>query len=392
MDKRIATALALRTVIFVVLILILAFVSSHSNVLTQVLGVNVSFTISPLVVVSTMVYLVALADVLVRGELWMAVLRGALGFAVGLFLSMVVMAFPSPMDVQLIGFWLLAAVVVVVVAYISRAVFESYHVTVLRVLSLSVALIIMGYISSQMITLISQQAAVNFPPSFDIVVLCSFATASALCLIGFLSGSENPYLSYIGKELSKLSTLTAILVLAVFLFLYSFDVRPILAASYSIDLLPFEWGAVFAASFAIYRNARSYVAKSLAQDLDLGKWTRLVQKIEQNKGKVEDASRIVRKFVEEGSKDDVLVYLVSTLLENRASASETLAAIRGIINYRDIPRSRLALFSKLESCERENKTRRKEALRQTLMDTTNVLRLHLSPARWSDLQRMEDSA
>ncbi len=392
MDKRISTSLAFRTVIFVILILALAFFSSHNDVLTQMLGVNVSFTIPPLAVVSTIIYLVALADVLVKGELWMAVLRGALGFAVGLFLSMIVMAFPSTLDVQPIGFWLLAALVVVVVAYISRAVFESYHVTVLRVLSLSIALIVLGYISSQMITLISQQATVNFPPSFNIVILCSFATASALSLIGLLSGSENPYLSYIGKELSKLPSLAAILVLAVFLFLYTFDIRPILAASYSIDLLPFEWGAVFAVSFAIYRNARSYVAKFLAQDLDLGKWTRLVQKIEQKKGKVEDISRIVRKFVEEGSKDEVLIYLVSTLLENRASASETLTAIRGIINYQDIPRSRLALFSKLEKCERENETRRKEVLLQTLMDTTNILRLYLPAARRSYFQTMENSA
>jgi hypothetical protein len=355
------------------------------------LGVDLSFTILPLIVVSTMIYLIALVDVFVKGELWADVLRGALGFAVGLFLSMVIMVFPSSTAIQPLGFWLLAAVVVAVVAYTARAVFESYHVNVLRVLSVSVALMILGYVSSQMIAILSQ-GGTKFPQSFDVVIVGSFATASALSLLGLVSGSENRYLSYVGKELSKPSSLAAILALAMFLFLYSFDVRPILAASYSFYLLPFEWGAVFVIFFAIYRDARSYVAKSLAQDLDLGKWTRLVQKIEQKKGQVEEVSGIVRKFVEEGSKDEVLVFLVSTLLENQASASETLAAARGIIDYQDIPASRLALFSRLENCERENKARRKEVLRRTLMETANVLRLHFPAARWSDFQVMEDSA
>lgn len=392
MDKGITTVLAFRTVIFVILILVLEFISSHNDVMIQMLGVDLSFTLLPLTVVSAIIYVISIADVLLKGELWTAVLRGGLGFSVGLFLSMIIMVWPYAADLLSLGAWLLAAVVVAVAVYISRAVFESYHISVMRVLPVSVALVILGYISSQMIALLSQQTTVHFPPSFDIVVFCSFATVSGLCLIGLLSSSENPYLSYIGKRLSNLSNLAAVFVIVVLFFLYSFDLRPTLAASYSTYLLPFEWGAVFVISFAIFRNARSYVAKSLAQDLDLGKWTRLVQKIVQKKDKVEDVSRIVREFVEEGNKQDVLVYLVSILLENRASASETVTVISKIINYRDIPRSRLALFSKLENWERENKTRRKEVLHQTLTDTADVLRLHLPPTRWLTIQMMEDSA
>ena len=392
MDKRMKTVLAFRTVIFVILIVALEFVSNHNNVITQLLGADLSFTFLPLAVVSAIIYAVSIVDVLLEGELWTAVLKGALGFAVGLFLSMIIMVSPYPTGVQPLGSWLLAAVVVVVAVYISRAVFESYHVNVLKVLLVSFGLVILGYISSQMIVLLSQQTTVHFPPSFNIVVFCSFAAVSGLCLIGLLSGSENTYLSYVGKKLNNISNLAAVFVVAVLFFLYTFDLRPVLAASYSTYLLPFEWGAVFVISFVIFRNARSYVAKSLAQDLDLGKWTRLVQKIVQKKDKVEDVSKIVRGFVEEGNKEGVLVYLVSTLMENRASGSETVAAISGIINYHDIPRARLALFSKLENWKRENETRRKQVLHQTLMDTANVLRLHLTPARWVEVQMMEDSA
>jgi hypothetical protein len=392
MDKGITTALAFRTVIYVVLILFFGLISSNNRLMLQMLGVDLSFAILPLAVASTIIYMVALADVLVKGEFWAYVLRGTLGFAVGLFLSSIILAFPYSTEVQPLGFWLFAATVVAVVAYVSRALFESDHVIVLKVLSVSVALLILGFISSQMIDILSQTNAVTFPPSFDIVMFCSFATASALCLIGLLSGLKNRYLSYVGKELSKLSSLAAILVLAVLLFLYSFDLRPILAASYLVYLLPFEWGAVFVISFAIYRNARSYVAKSLAQDLELGKWARLVQKIEHKKDRVEEVSGIVRKFVEEGSKEEVLVYLFSTLLENQASASETAGVTHGIIDYHDIPRSRLILFSRLENHERENKARRKKVLHQTLVDTANVLRLHIPPSRWLEFQIMEDHA
>jgi len=390
LDKRVARGWAFRTVIFLV-ILAFEYALSHASMIIQNLGFDLSFTFLPLVVASTIIYSVSLADVLVKGELWADVLKGTLAFAVGLFLAMILALFPSPANLTPLSLWLLTAVIIVVGAYVSRAVFESYHDHVMKVLSVSFALFILGYVSSQMIAFFSQQTTTNYPPSFNIVVFCSFAVASVLSLLGLFSGSENLYLSHVGKVLSRPSSLAVVLVVALFLFLYSFDVRPILAASYSIYLLPLEWGAVLVFSFAIYRNTRSYVEKA-SQDLDLGKWTRLIQKIEQKKGNVEEVSRIVRKFVEEGSKEEVLAYLLAILQENQASPLETVTAIHRIIDYRDVPGSRLTLFSKLENSERENKSRRKEVLRQTLQDTADVLRVHFTPARWLNFQMTEDSA
>ena len=390
MNKRVATGLAVRTVIFVV-VLAFEYALSHVNMVIQNFGFDLSFTFLPLVAASTIIYSVALADVLVKGELWTDVLRGATAFAVGLFLSMIIASFPSSINLQPLGIWLLVSVVVVVGAYVARAVFESYHDRVMKVLSLSFALLDLGYISTQMIASVSQQTTANSSSSLGIVVLCSFAAASALSLLGLFSGSENTYLSHVGKVLSRPSSLAVIFVAALFLFLYSFDIRPILAASYSVYLLPLEWGAVFVFSFAIYRNTRSYVEKS-SQDLDFGKWTRLIQKIEQKKSNVEEVSRIVKKFVEGGRKEEVLVYLVSILQENQASPSETVTAIRRIVDYRDVPKSRLTLFSKLQNFERENMSRRKEVLRWTLQDTADVLRVHFPPAQWLNFQMTEDSA
>lgn len=358
----------------------------------QIFNVDISFTILPLIIASTIIYLVAIVEVFLTGELSQALSRGILGFAVGLFLSMVVMSAPELKDYQPLGFWILLADIIIVIAYTSSSISKSYHVNILKILPISVALMILGYISSQIITLLSQHATIQFPPSLETIISYSFVATSALCLLGLFSGSRSPYLSYVGKKFSSALGLATIFAVALLLLFYSLDLRPVIAGFYSNYLLPVEWGAVLVTSYALYRNAKSYVAKSLAEDLSLGKWTRLIQKIVQKKDKVEEVSKIVKDFVDEGDKEGVLVYLTSALFENQASTSETVAAISKIVKYQDIPASKLAFLSKLENREQENKIRRKDILYQTLIDTANVLRLHIPAARWLEAQTMEESA
>jgi hypothetical protein len=392
MNRENANVVAIRTTVFGVLILALGFVSSRNDLVVGILGTDISFTILPLIIASTIIYADAIADVFLKGELSQAVSRGVVGFAVGLFLSMVIMSAPGLQNYQVLSFWILIATVIMVAANIFGALSRSYHVSFLRILSISIALLMLGYVSSQIITFLSQHATVQFPPSSGIVIFCGFAAASALCLLGLLSGSRNPYLSYVGKKFSNTPSLIAVLGIVTFLFFYSFDLRPILAVTYSAYLLPFEWGAVLLISYALYRDAKSYVATSLAEDLSLGMWTRLFQKIVQKKDEVEEVSKIVKKFVDEGNKEGVLVYLTSTLFENQASASETEAAISKIVKYQDIPSIKLTFLSKLENREQENKVRRKKVLHQALVDTAGVLRLHVPAARWVEAQTVEGLA
>lgn len=392
MNGKTAIALALRTVAFTAVILMFGLILSHSDLVQQSFGVDLSFAILPLIISSTVIYSVAVADVFVTGELWQAFSKGALGFAVGLFFSMLVADAPGISEYQAVGFWMLISTVIIVAAFISRAVSQSYHAGPVRVLSVSIMLLALGLVSTQIISLFSQHALVQFPPSFEIVVLFSFVAASALCLLSLFSGSHNPYVSYVGKKFSATSFLVAFFVLVLFLLIYVYDLRPFIAGSYSDFLLPIEWGAVVVICYALYRNAKSYVVKSLAEDLSLGKWTRLVQKIVSRKGKVDEVSKIVEKFVDEGNKAGILVYLTSALIENQASTAETEAAISRIVKYQDIPYPKLALLSRLSNREEENKIRREEVLHQTFVDTANILRVHTPAARWLEAQTLEEPA
>jgi hypothetical protein len=392
MNKKTATSLASRTIIFAVLILAIEFVSSHNDEIIQTSDIDVSYMILPLIIASTIIYAVAMVDVFLTGELSQAFSRGVVGFTVGLFLSLAIARAPYLQDYQPLGFWILIGVVIIVAAYLSSAVSRSHHLSSIKVLSISIAFLTLGYVSSQIVSLLSQRTTVEFPQSFETVIFWSFAAASALCLLGLLSGSHNPYLSYVGNKFGSASGLVTIFALAIFLLLYSFDLRPILANSYPNYVLPFEWGAVCVVCFAFYRSAKSYAAKFLAEDLSLGKWTRLFQKIEQKKDKVEEVSKIVKKFVDDGNKEGILIYLTSTLIENQASTPEIVAAISKLVEYWDLPLPKLAFLSKLENRERENKVRRKTVLQQTLMDTANALRLHVPASLWLEVQTVEEKA
>ena len=391
MNGKTATAIALRTVIFAVLVLILVFIL-NSSLGPQTFGSDLSFTILPLILASTVIYSVAIADLFVTGELWRAVSKGALCFAVGLFFSMQIADAPGIGEYNLLGFWMLISTVIIVGAYISRAISTSHHMRPFKILSVSVMLLALGLVSTQIVSILSQNALVQFPPSFEIAVLCSFAVASVLCLLGLFSGSHNPYASYIGKKFSKTSFLVPFFMLTLFLLIYVYDVRPFIAGSYSDYLVPIEWGTIVVICYAIYRNARSYVAESLAEDLSLGNWTRLVQKIVSKKSKVDEVSKVVEKFVDEGDKTGILVYLASAMLENQASLEDTEAAIRGIVKYQDIPNPKLALLSRLANRKEENKVRRKEVLNQTFVEAAQILRVHIPTARWFEAQTVEEQA
>jgi hypothetical protein len=299
---------------------------------------------------------------------------------------------PGIGEYQVLGFWMLISTVIIVGAYISSAVSESYHLRPVKILSISIMLLALGLVSTQIVSFFAQNALVQFPPSFEIVVLSSFVAASALCLIGLFSGSHNPYASYIGKKFSKTSFLVPFFMLVLFLLIYVYDVRPFIAGSYSDYLVPIEWGTIVVICYALYRNARSYVAESLAEDLSLGNWTRLVQKIVSKKSKVDEVSKIVEEFVDEGNKTGILVYLTSAMIENQASTEETEVAISKIVRYQDVPQPKLALLSRLVNRKEENKIRRKEVLHQTFVDAANVLRVHTPAARWLEAQTVEEPA
>jgi hypothetical protein len=386
MNLKIAKSLASRTIVFAILLITLEVASSDSYGITQALGVDVSYVILPLVITSAIIYGVALTDILFTGETFKILRRGTAGFAIGLFLSLVIIVSPYLQGGLPLGFWILIGVVIITGAYVTNELAKIHNIRSIRIVSFSIALLALACV----LGLPWQHSIFGFSDSLGNVIFWSLAIASALCLLGFLSASRNPYLSYIGKKFGSASGILTISSLLIFLLFYAFDLRPILVGAYSSYILPFEWGVVCVVCIVVYRNAKSYVAEFLAEDLVLGKWTRLFQRIEQKKDKLGEMSEIIEKFLVEGSKEGIIVYLTSTLIENHVSTRQTEEVIGRLVRYQDIPLPKLVFLSKLESRERENKMRRREVLQETLIEAGNVLNVKVPIEGLKETQVIEE--
>ena len=373
MNKRLVYGIVSRTVAFAVLILTSKFLLDRNGFVYEIFNIDLSFMLYPLLVASATFYMATIFGVFLTGELADVVIGNVKVFALGLFFSIIVMNSPVPREFHPLGFWLLIGVTIVVFNRVMGAVSDCYRSNLLRVFSRSVSLFAGGYVLSKMMHTFPNHIYPEFISSPERIVFYSFMVASAVSLLGVFERSRNSYLSYIGKKFGTTSGLFSTFLLVMFLLFYFFNLRPIIVGQYSNYVVVFEWSIVCLASFVIYRNVKSYVAKSLAEDLRLGKWKRLVQTVVFNKDQVDEVSKVAEKFVEDGFKEGILIYLISTLLENGIPYSDIEAVISELVDYEDPPAPKLMFHWRLEDLERENKTRRIEVLRFTLNEASRVL-------------------
>jgi len=366
MRRPTSKSLTLRTVIFAFVILTLEAMWAYNGEITQGSGIDVAYFVLPLIIASIILYGIAVADALFMGEAFQVLIRGILVFTVGLFFSLLILFSPYS-GAQTLGSWFLLSVVVIVTAYILSGLGRVHKISSVRLISLSIALMILGCIS-----------LFELGSPFGYVIFGSFAISSGVCLLNLLSNSKNTYLRHIGQRAGSLPTILAVFLLSMFLLFYTLEIRPLLASAFSYYLLPFEWSVVCAVCILFYLNARTYVSQSLTEDLVLGKWTKLFQRIEKKKNELGGISKMVEKFIDGGSKEGIIVYLTSTLIENQASPWQTEAVIKELINYQDLPPPKLALLSRFEQVEQENRVRRRNVLQKTLMEAGDALRIRIT--------------
>lgn len=417
MDRRIVISIAYRVAVYVATIIALEVVLGKEGLLSNYLQerkvgllsnflyLNLPPFLRPLQYACTLLFISSILRLVLVGKLADSLASSTKMLAFGIFFYTLFNQHPMLTGFSSLGSWVFICSMIVASKEIVDTVFSLYHIDHLRPLSTCVSVFLAGYFLSTMlrsfppyITYINfalryaeqlrAQRIFDFryiistlpiifalPVPIDTMVFYSSVFASALSLLGMLSHYRNPYVSYFGGIFSKASNIFGLFVLFTLIQIYFFNLRPVLLDVFPWYVPPLEWIAVCLVALAAFMMTKSYVSSVLSERLQFGEWMKHIQKVVYEKRDLESASEAIRRFVEEGAKEGVTVYLTSMLLRNGVQLPKIEKVVRYIVNYEDTQPPRLTLFYNLESLEEENMRRRMKVLISALKEAENILNL-----------------
>jgi len=197
----------------------------------------------------------------------------------------------------------------------------------------------------------------------DAVLLGSILIAT-LSLTKIFINHSNPYLDFIGKNMSTrlgnkfLSTL-------VFL-LYLFFIRSFLLNHTGLNpqlVTLGEWIVVCLISYVIYRRTRTFVSESMTITEKIGFWKRHIQEIEHTSDmKLDNLSMLIENFLYKGDKNELIVQLVDIFRRFNVSVSSINYSISELLDHRELEVGLTTFSWQKRILERLNVDRRLEAL------------------------------
>ncbi|HEY3273115.1 MAG TPA: hypothetical protein VGJ92_05095 [Methanocella sp.] len=188
-----------------------------------------------------------------------------------------------------------------------------------------------------------------------------FTVAAVLSLGGLLAGHTGKYAAAAGRYLGNAVNI-ALIGLAPFLLLaYGIYLRPGLETSLGDTLMMVEWLALLAVLALAGYKIWSFT-KQVSHERQYGDLQTLVQKISYDKKHLETASSAVNSFVEQGRKEELIVYITRVLLDNGASHRVIEGIIGGIVNCHDDPEPPIMLRWTKGDIVRRNRERRLAAV------------------------------
>lgn len=267
-----------------------------------------------------------------------------------------------PDSYKTVGYWVMGTVLVWAAHHIART-----YSKIGDVFTFATLLTILGYLMKTIIeSFMGAKPDLTFSPS-NIVFYC-FLIPASLSLLSLLRYSSKDYLCYIGNKLRNLTVLFGIGVATLFIQVYLLDIRPSVPESISPYLAVIEWVAVCGISFTIFKSARDHVSNE-SQNLKLGEWTVLTQKITNKKEELEALS----DFVEDGKKERLLMLISHILLSNNITYESGKEVIRELVQYRDPEPPKLMSTWAAEAVRKENKRNRQKILEKTLKTVEEIL-------------------
>ena len=198
----------------------------------------------------------------------------------------------------------------------------------------------------------------------DEAILMGLIFISALSVTKMFRHHSNPYLDFIGKNVSTslgnkfLGTLVFLLYL---LFIRSFMLNQTGINPQLVTLG--EWIVVCLISYVIYRRTRTFVSESMTVDEKIGFWTRHIQEVEHTSDlKLDNLSKLIESFLYTGDKNELIVYLVDVFRRFNVSVSRINHSISELLDHREIEVGLTTFNWQRRMLERLNIERRLQAL------------------------------
>lgn len=185
--------------------------------------------------------------------------------------------------------------------------------------------------------------------------------AAVLSFAGLLAMHTSVCVSFAGKYLGNLGHIALISIALFSLLAYCAYVRPGLATSLGSKLVIVEWLALLVVLAVAGYRIWSF-AKNISADRQFGDLQTLVQKISYDRKHLETASSAVNGFVEQGRKEELIVYLTRVMLDNDAPPKAIEGLIAGIVGCLDDPEPPLLWRWTKGDIVRRNRERRLAAV------------------------------
>jgi hypothetical protein len=201
-----------------------------------------------------------------------------------------------------------------------------------------------------------------------ILIIVTTGVLAIQSVIQLLEDYPNPYLSFIGRNLGeknggRIFALNLIL-------LYSLVLRrriPALIPNYAVFLPVAEWLLICLVFFSLYRRMRSHVENYMTARDDIGVWTKHIQGIEFKTDRdMEDMTRAIEKFIDEGEKRDIMVYLIFLLRDSGLGKKRIIHTLSELMGYQDQGPGLLAFTWQVEQLEERNRRMRKDVISNIL--------------------------
>jgi hypothetical protein len=358
-EKRGIGAKVLLGPVLVVLAMVVAYALISGGVLQGLWGIDASFLLLPVLAGLAVTLVSQFIGALLAGTLVPAIRMALHWFALGLFLYLLlpspeVPAVIRPAALPLFLLFLLIAVYTPV-ANLTKGL------PLLTVAAKSVALLFAGLVVGFLfLSVLPSWRGIQLP----IVFFCGFAFSAVFLLLSTLSFSKNPYVSTVGRWFRRL--VVSMFFLGAFLALYFTWLRAPATTILGGWLPIAEWGTVCAMCGIGFALLRSSVRRKTGP-VSYATWAKHLQVVEAKEDRdVVDVSRLVRDFVERGSKGGLLVHMISDASSNGVPRDRILEAVEKMVDHQDAPIPRVATRWEMERVMEENREARKKLLENTI--------------------------
>lgn len=161
-----------------------------------------------------------------------------------------------------------------------------------------------------------------------------FIFAAVISLSGVFETSDNFYLSFFSKRLNSKNfwKMSLLFIFTLYLSLRQIIIEIIMLNKQKIWMA--EWGGISFVAFLIYRSETSFFRQELIEQEKSGKnVSHQTTIVDTTDSMYDETVRYVNEFIEEGKKQDLIVFLVNLFRHNGLSHKETREMVSELLNY-----------------------------------------------------------